>query len=315
MDSGSGHPLPPQVKMEDAGSQTIHSVQCHSRCSKRSPLLWLTFFLALAAFLFACFALWHHSANKTAASLTELGNELQRLTNQTNLLAGRVGQIEERTLAAADEAPTPSQINWLSWDLGARAMKGASTPAIGTSSGTISSTAVVVPWWCPWCPWCKRKYLHLPTRSSTLHDHEQRIFSGTSPDLALLPHRDQEPTYCTSGGMMQLAVRLPRPIRPTELIIEHWRKDEVPIAGVTPRVVELLVEVGEDLFRVGQWIYNVHAIQEAQKFLVVGYDGPAIQRVIVRILSNWGNPNMTCLVRAKLHGVDMSDIQEKLLEQ
>ena len=113
---------------------------------------------------------------------------------------------------------------------------------------------------------------------------------------------------------MQLAVRLPRPIRPTELIIEHWRKDEVPIAGVTPRLVELLVEVGEDLFRVGQWIYNVHAIQEAQKFSVV-YDGPAVQRVILLIASNWGNPNMTCLVRAKLHGVDMSGIEERLLEQ
>lgn len=113
---------------------------------------------------------------------------------------------------------------------------------------------------------------------------------------------------------MQLAVRLPRPIRPPELIIEHWRKDEVLIAGVTPRVVELLLEVGEDLFRLGPWIYNVHAVQEAQKFSVV-YDGPAIQRVIVRIVSNWGNPNMTCLVRAKLHCVDMSGIQESLLEQ
>lgn len=267
--------------MEDAASQTM-SLPCHSRRPKRSPLPWLTFFLALAAFLLASFALRHHSA-KTTAALAEFGDELQRLTNQTSLLAGRVGQIEERALA--DEAPTPSQINWLSWDLGARAIKGASTPAIGTSF-TISS------------------------RSSL---YEQRIFSGTSPDLPLLPHRDQEPTYCTSGKM-QLAIRLPRPIRPTELIIEHWRKDEVLIAGVTPRVVELLVEVGEDLFRMGQWIYNYHAIQEAQKFSVV-YDGPAIQRVIVLITSNWRNPNMTCLVRAKPHGVDMSGIKERLLEE
>ena len=243
---------------------------------EKSPLMWLTFFLALAALLLACFALRHHSA-KTAASLSELGNELQRLTNQTSLLAGRVGQIEDRTLAA-DEVPTPSQINWLSWDLGARAIKGASIPAIGISS-TISTT-VIVPWWCPWCTWCKTKYL---TIRRILY--EQRIFSGTSPDLALLPHRDQKPTYCTSGGMMQLAVRLPRPIHPTELIIEHWRKDEVPTAGVTPRVVELLVEVGKDLFQVGQWIYNVHAIHDVQKFSVV-YDGPAIQRVIVQIVSN-----------------------------
>lgn len=80
------------------------------------------------------------------------------------------------------------------------------------------------------------------------------------------------------------------------------------------RVVEILVELGEDLFRVGQWIYNVHAIQETQKFLVV-YDSPAVERVIVLIASNWGNFNMTCLVHAKLYGVDMSGIKETLLEQ
>lgn len=68
------------------------------------------------------------------------------------------------------------------------------------------------------------------------------------------------------------------------------------------------------MFQVGQWIYNVHVIQEAQKFSVV-YDGPAVQRVIVLITSNGGNPNMTCLVRAKLHGVDMSGIKERLLEK
>lgn len=289
--SGSDHPLP-----------------CRSRCSKRSPLPWLTFFLALAAFLLACFALSaccsrHHSA-KAAASLTEIGNELQRLTNQIGLLAGRTGKIEEQALAA-EAPPTPSQINWLSWDLGARAMKEVSTLPIGIPY-IISTTAVAKPWWCPWC-----KTKRLPSRNTL---YEQRIFSGGSPDLALIPHLEQEPTYCTSGRM-QLAVKLPRPILPTELIIEHWRKDEVPVAGVAPRDVELWVEIGEELVRLGQWIYNIHTMQEAQKFSVVAYEGPAIQRVAVRIASNWGHPNTTCLVRAKLHGFDMSGIQETLLEQ
>lgn len=287
--SGSGHPL---------------SLPCRSTCSKRSPVLWLTFLLALAAFLLACFALSacsRHHSTKTAASLIEIRNELQRLSTQTHLLTERLGQIEEQALAA--EAPMPSQINWLSWDLGARAMKGVSTPAIGKPP--ITFTAVAKPWWCPWCT-----TKHLPTRNTL---YEQRIFSGKSPDLALLPHREQERAYCTSGRM-QLAVKLPRPILPTELIIEHWLKDEVPIAGIAPRVVELWVEIGDELVRIGQWIYNIHAIQEAQKF-PVAYDGPAIQRVAVRIPSNWGNPNMTCLVRAKLHGIDMSGIKETLLEQ
>lgn len=113
---------------------------------------------------------------------------------------------------------------------------------------------------------------------------------------------------------MQLAVRLTRPIIPTELIIEHWRKDEVPIAGVTPRDVELWVEHGEELVPAGKWIYNVHANQEAQKFSVTFVDF-AVQRVAIRIASNWGNPNITCLVRAKLHGIDKSGITETLIEE
>ena len=298
--SGSCHPLP-MIKMEDGASQPI-SLPCPCKCSKRSPLLWLTFVLALVAVLLACFALpacSRHQSAKTASSLVEFGNELQRLTNQTNLLAGRVGRIEEEAIAA--EAPTPSQINWLSWDLGARAIN-FSTPAIGMPPST--STAVAKPWWCPWC-----KGHHIPTPSTW---YEQMLFSG-GPNAALLPHSEHEPAYCTSGRM-QLAVKLPRPIIPTELIIEHWRKGEVPIAGVTPRVVELWVEHGEDLVRVGNWIYNIHANQEAQKFSVAFVDR-AIQRVAVRIASNWGNPNITCLVRAKLHGIDMSGIKETLIEE
>ena len=113
---------------------------------------------------------------------------------------------------------------------------------------------------------------------------------------------------------MQLAVKLPRPIIPTELIIEHWRKDEVPvpIAGVTPRAVELWVERGEDLVRAGDWIYNIHANQEAQKFSVA-FGEIAVQRVAVRIASTWGNSTITCLVRAKLHGIDKSGIKETLI--
>ena len=296
MVSGSGHPLP-KIKMEDGASQRS------SKCAQRSPLLWLTFVLALVAVLLACLALpacSRHQSTKTASSLAGFRIELQRLTNQMNLLAGRVGRIEERAIAA--EASTPSQINWLSWDLGARAMNRISTPAIGMPP--IISTAIAKPWW---CPWCKGRKIFTPSTW-----YEQRLFSGV-PNAALLPHSEHEPAYCTSGRM-QLAVKLPRPIIPTELIIEHWRKGEVPIAGVTPRVVELWVEHGEDLVPAGKWIYNIHANQGAQKFSVAFADR-AIQRVAVRIASNWGNPNATCLVRAKLHGIDMSGIKETLIEE
>lgn len=97
-------------------------------------------------------------------------------------------------------------------------------------------------------------------------------------------------------------------------MIEHWRKDEMPTAGVTPRVVEIWVEHGEDSVRVGKWIYNIHANQEAQTFSVA-YADLVIQRVAVRIDSSLGNTNVTCLVRAKLHDINMSGIKGTLIEE
>lgn len=35
----------------------------------------------------------------------------------------------------------------------------------------------------------------------------------------------------------------------------------------------------------------------------------------IRINSNWGSANKTCLVRAKIYGIDKSGNKEKLLEE
>lgn len=296
---GPGHPLP-NVKKADRETQTISL----PRPSDGWPLPRATFVLSLLAVLLAFLAplaFSRHQSAKTASSLAEFGSELQRLTNQTNLLAGRVGQIEERAIAS--KTPVPSQINWLSWDLGARAMVQFSSPAI--TKPPLTLTAKAKPWWCPWC-----KERHIPTSSTW---YAKRAFSGTGPNAALLPHTEYEEPYCTSAGAMLLAVELPRPIIPTELVIEHWRKDEVTVVGIAPRDVELWVRDGEKMVLAGKWIYNIHSYQEAQKFPVALAD-LAVQLVGIRVTSNWGSANRTCLVRAKLHGIDKSGIEEKLFE-
>lgn len=159
-----------------------------------------------------------------------------------------------------------------------------------------------------WCPWCKERYIF-----SSSAWYESRLFSGVGPDAALLPYTEYEPPYCTSTNM-QLAAKLPRPIVPTELVIEHWPKDEVTIAGIAPKDVELWVEHGEEWILAGKWIYNIHANQAAQGFPVVPAD-LIVQRVQIRIKSNWGSANKTCLVRAKIYGLDKSGIKETLLEE
>lgn len=67
---------------------------------------------------------------------------------------------------------------------------------------------------------------------------------------------------------MQLAVKLPRPIVPTKFVIRYWPKDEVTIAGIAPKDVELWVEHGEEWVLAGKWIYNIHANKAAQGFSI-----------------------------------------------
>lgn len=104
-----------------------------------------------------------------------------------------MNQIEKRAIAT--ETPMPNRINWLSWDLGARAIKWLSTPAIALPP--LTPTTVAKPSWCPWCKEC-----YIFTSSAW---YESILFSGTGPDAALLEY---EPHYCTSANM-QLAAKLP----------------------------------------------------------------------------------------------------------
>ena len=87
MVSGPDHPLP-NVKKADSATQTVST----PHPSNRWPLHWLTVVLALLAVFLAFFAplaFSQQQSAKMASSLAELGNELQRLTNQTSLKTSR----------------------------------------------------------------------------------------------------------------------------------------------------------------------------------------------------------------------------------
>lgn len=66
---------------------------------------------------------------------------------------------------------------------------------------------------------------------------------------------------------------------------------------------------------VGRWTYDVLEDETSQSMHVpVELDslGIKINQVVIRVNSNWGNRATTCLVRARLHGVDKSGLVENL---
>lgn len=58
---------------------------------------------------------------------------------------------------------------------------------------------------------------------------------------------------------------------------------------------------------VGRWKYDIYSLHNVQKFLIP-YELEAYnfstKSVVIRVNSNWGSPYATCLLRARLNGID-----------
>lgn len=83
------------------------------------------------------------------------------------------------------------------------------------------------------------------------------------------------------------------------------------------RELHLARDLDDDYIPVGRWIYNVYRGNHIQTFKIpsplLDY-GVDTSKVAVRVNSNWGNVDYTCINRLRLHGVDTSGIVDDLEE-
>lgn len=277
--------------------------------------------------------------------------EVERLGRRLNGLEDQVRKLPRTGEPAA--RVTLRQINWLSYDLGARAVPHLSSPREYFQKEQARAQPIrglLKPRW--WGFWGGRfeSYDEVVRRKPITTVKFEMIDYG--PNSALQPWRENEPRYCTPGKL-QLAVKLPRLVTPVDLVIEYYLKDEILAAGSAPKEVELWVPISDDAARaavvlgvtklypdilasersenarfleqrqaldsnwvpVGRWTYDIYANEIGQRFHVfVDLDshGIAVDEIVVRVNSNWANNDVTCLVRARMHGIDQSGIHEEL---
>ncbi|MCJ1463648.1 hypothetical protein MMC07_002256 [Pseudocyphellaria aurata] len=273
-------------------------------------------------------------------------SEIEELRSQFTDLDHRVETLlHESKVAAKLAAPhlPIRQVNWLSYDLGARAVTQLSSPSEYFQKSKALPT--------------RRKAGGWSFLGGLLAGRGGIVQEGLSPSAkfdkidyglngALQPWRENEPRYCTAGRKAQLGAKLPRPITPRSLVIEYYRRSEVPAVGAAPKEVELWIPITDDAARsavvrmitaihpdiladqrgqeealdarwvpVGRWKYDVYADEIAQTFhLPVELESldVVVDEIVLRVNSNWGNKAATCLVRARLHGVDKSGLREQL---
>lgn len=335
----------------------------------------------------------------------------------------RLDKLEEQVAHLAENAVMKDsrfdRINWFSYDLGARV-----NPYLSSPPSTRRAKLKIKSRWS--LKWKDLRSVWKWKKSSPQQPKEDVLpllcregprgglsrdssSSAINPNTALIPYFEFEPRYCApfgGRGKLQLVVISPRPITPTELVVEHFRKEQVLLIGSAPKEIELWIEIkaghesssssadadadaenlrdkirqsisnlypdilnrtytqkdrlldsklalGPEWVPVGRWIYQISSSHSSRSSSRTHHDnnvqyfgipldlgsigigigiggiegigglrgGGGVQAVTtrqlaVRVNSNWGNVDQTCLVRVGLHGVvDAGSTPNEYLEE
>ncbi|XP_069558886.1 SUN domain-containing protein 1 isoform X3 [Brachyistius frenatus] len=155
----------------------------------------------------------------------------------------------------------------------------------------------------------------LSTRCSETYETKTALMSlfglplwyfSQSPRVVIQP--DVYPGNCWAfkGSQGYLVIRLSLRILPTSFCVEHIPKALSPTGNITsaPRnftVYGLDDEYQEEGKLLGNYTYQDNG-ESLQAFPVMEQNDKAFQIIEVRVLSNWGHPEYTCMYRFRVHG-------------
>ncbi|KAI3359843.1 hypothetical protein L3Q82_014197, partial [Scortum barcoo] len=155
----------------------------------------------------------------------------------------------------------------------------------------------------------------LSTRCSETYETKTALMSlfglplwyfSQSPRVVIQP--DVYPGNCWAfkGSQGYLVIRLSLRILPTSFCVEHIPKALSPTGNITsaPRnftVFGLDDEYQEEGKLLGHYVYQEDG-ESLQTFPVTEKNDRAFQIIEVRVLSNWGHPEYTCMYRFRVHG-------------
>ncbi|XP_056660298.1 SUN domain-containing protein 1 isoform X6 [Monodelphis domestica] len=154
----------------------------------------------------------------------------------------------------------------------------------------------------------------LSTRCSETYETKTALISlfgiplwyfSQSPRVVIQPDIYPGNCWAFKGSQGYLVVRLSMMIHPTAFTIEHIPKTLSPTGNITSAPKDFSVygldnEYQEEGMLLGQFVYNQEG-ESLQMFHAMS-PGKAFQIVELRILSNWGHPEYTCLYRFRVHG-------------
>ncbi|XP_015420466.1 PREDICTED: SUN domain-containing protein 1 isoform X3 [Myotis davidii] len=155
----------------------------------------------------------------------------------------------------------------------------------------------------------------LSTRCSETHETKTALISlfgiplwyfSQSPRVVIQPDIYPGNCWAFKGSQGYLVVRLSMEIHPTSFTIEHIPKTLSPTGNITSAPKDFSVyglenEYQEEGQLLGQFMFDQEG-ESLQTFPVPKRPERAFQIVELRIFSNWGHPEYTCLYRFRVHG-------------
>ncbi|NWH38719.1 SUN2 protein, partial [Chloropsis hardwickii] len=131
-------------------------------------------------------------------------------------------------------------------------------------------------------------------------------YHSQSPRVILQPDVNPGNCWAFRGSQGFAVIRLSGVIRPTAVTLEHIPKalspqGTIPSAPKDFAVYGLKEEGEEEGLLLGQFTYN-HDGDPIQTFYLEGDSMGTYQLVELRVLSNWGHPEYTCIYRFRVHG-------------
>ncbi|CAJ1075001.1 SUN domain-containing protein 1 isoform X2 [Xyrichtys novacula] len=155
----------------------------------------------------------------------------------------------------------------------------------------------------------------LSTRCSETYETKTALMSlfglplwyfSQSPRVVIQP--DVYPGNCWAfkGSQGYLVIRLSLRILPTSFCLEHIPKALSPTGNITSAPQNFTVYGLDDEYQeegklLGHYTYQEDG-ESLQSFPVMEQNDKSFQIIEVRVLSNWGHPEYTCLYRFRVHG-------------
>ncbi|NXO00934.1 SUN2 protein, partial [Rhinopomastus cyanomelas] len=131
-------------------------------------------------------------------------------------------------------------------------------------------------------------------------------YQSQSPRVILQPDVNPGKCWAFRGTQGFAVIRLSEMIHPTAVTLEHIPKalspqGTIPSAPKDFMVYGLKEEKEEEGLLLGRFTYK-HDGDPIQTFYLDGDGVGAYQLVELRVLSNWGHPEYTCIYRFRVHG-------------